>query len=70
MDLLSMPSTAPAVAVAATATPGEKDDSEDLFSAHDFDVQIEMALPGEKSLANDVNFIGAVIYCVDFCAKI
>ena len=55
MDLLSMPSAAPAVAVAATSTPGEKDDSEDLFSAHDFDVQIEMALPGEKSLVNNDN---------------
>lgn len=56
MDLLSMPPTAPAVAVAAASTPGEKDDSDDLFSAHDFEVQIEMAMPGEKSLANHVKF--------------
>ena len=41
MSLLSMPTTG-----SAAAMPADKEESEDLFSAHDFDVQIDMALPG------------------------
>ena len=41
MSLLSMPATG-----ATATTPADKEDSEDLFSAHDFDVQIDMTLPG------------------------
>ncbi len=44
MSLLSMPSAAP-----SATTPADKEDSEDLFSAHDFDVQIEVSdLPSKK----------------------
>ena len=41
MSLLSMPTTG-----SVASTPADKEESEDLFSAHDFDVQIDMALPG------------------------
>eukprot|EP00794_Sanderia_malayensis_P020375 gene20375-22384_t len=44
MSLLSMPS-----ATTAT-TPADKEQSEDLFSAHDFDVQIEVALPDSRPM--------------------
>lgn len=42
MSLLSMPISGP-----IATTPADKEESEDLFSAHDFDVQIDMALPGD-----------------------
>ncbi len=46
MSLLSMPSAAP-----SATTPADKEDSEDLFSAHDFDVQIEVSdLPSKKNV--------------------
>lgn len=45
MSLLSMPSSAP-----TASTPADKDDSEDLFSAHDFDVQIEVDLPETRTM--------------------
>jgi len=45
MSLLSMPTTG-----SAAAMPADKEESEDLFSAHDFDVQIDMALPESKQM--------------------
>ena len=55
MSLLSMPTTG-----SIATTPADKEESEDLFSAHDFDVQIDMALPGGWNFVSTQNYVSFI----------